>query len=493
MLPGHRRARRVPGAARRAGARRAIVMLTALGEEDDRIRGLELGRRRLREQAVQPPRARAAGRGRCCAATAPRPRPAGRWSTGTCASTPPPAARPLAGAELALTSREFDLLAFLLAHPGRAFTRAELLARGVGLGVRGPVHRHRARPPAAGEGRGRPDAAAADRHDVGHRLPLRPRHARQPRTGDVLAELARALPAALLFALPVTALGGLLLHRMRRRSVTAAMTTLALVPLVAALVGVVAVSGFMYTPQLADTLAVVVVVAAVTVPVAALLGRGFARDALWQREAREAERQAEAARRELVGWMSHDLRSPMAGIRGMVDALADGVVHRPDEVADYLGRIRRETIRHGGDGRRPVPALPGHLGRPAARTRPARARRGRLRRRRRRGRRGGGRRCRGGRGRAGPLADRGGQRHRADPRDPQPALQRRAAHPGRGPRRAVGRARPERRRGCGSRTAAAASRRPTSTGSSTSATGGPPPARPARTRGPGWGWPSPAP
>jgi hypothetical protein len=60
------------------------------------------------------------------------------------------------------------------------------------------------------------------------------------------------------------------LHRMRRRSVTAAMTTLALVPLVAALVGVVAVSGFMYTPQLAGTLAVVVVVAAVTVPVAAL-------------------------------------------------------------------------------------------------------------------------------------------------------------------------------------------------------------------------------
>ena len=161
----------------------------------------------------------------------------------------------------------------------------------------------------------------------------------------MLTELARALPAALLFAVPVTALGGLLLHRMRRRSVTAAMTTLALVPLVAALAGVVAVSGFMYTPQLAGTLAVVGVVAAVTVPVAALLGRGFARDALWQREAREAERQAEASRRELVGWMSHDLRSPMAGIRGMVDALADGVVHRPDEVADYLARVRRETIR----------------------------------------------------------------------------------------------------------------------------------------------------
>jgi signal transduction histidine kinase len=161
----------------------------------------------------------------------------------------------------------------------------------------------------------------------------------------VLGELARALPAALLFALPATVAGGLLLHRMRRRSVTAAMTTLALVPLAAALGGVVAVSGFMYTPQLAGTVAVVVVVAAVVVPIAALLGRGFAREALWQREARAAERRSEAARRELVGWMSHDLRSPLAGIRGMVDALADGVVSRPDEVADYLARIRRETIR----------------------------------------------------------------------------------------------------------------------------------------------------
>jgi signal transduction histidine kinase len=89
----------------------------------------------------------------------------------------------------------------------------------------------------------------------------------------------------------------------------------------------------------------VLVVAAVTVPVAALLGRGFAREALWQREAREAERRAEAARRELVGWMSHDLRSPLAGIQGMVDAVTDGIVRRPDEVADYLVRVRRETTR----------------------------------------------------------------------------------------------------------------------------------------------------
>ncbi|HXV92971.1 MAG TPA: HAMP domain-containing sensor histidine kinase, partial [Pseudonocardia sp.] len=34
-----------------------------------------------------------------------------------------------------------------------------------------------------------------------------------------------------------------------------------------------------------------------------------------------------------------------AGIRGMTDALAEGIVRRPDEVAEYLDRMRRETVR----------------------------------------------------------------------------------------------------------------------------------------------------
>ena len=161
----------------------------------------------------------------------------------------------------------------------------------------------------------------------------------------MIAELVRAAPVALLFALPVAAAGGLVLHRLRRRSMAAATTALGLVPLAAALSGVIAVSGFMYTPQLAGTLAVVLVVAAVTVPAAMLLGRGFARDAMWAREMREAERRAEESRRSLVSGMSHDLRSPLAGIRAMTDALADGVVREPDEVTGYLARIRRETVR----------------------------------------------------------------------------------------------------------------------------------------------------
>ncbi|GAA1863008.1 HAMP domain-containing sensor histidine kinase [Pseudonocardia ailaonensis] len=168
----------------------------------------------------------------------------------------------------------------------------------------------------------------------------------------MLTELAHAAPLALLFALPVAVAGAILMQVMRRRSIAAAMITLALVPLAAALGGVVGVSGLMYTPELVGTIAVCLVVAVVTVPAAWWLGRRFAREALWQREADAAEldavRGAEAARRELVAWMSHDLRSPLAGIRGMTDALADGIVREPAEVADYLARIRRESDRMAG-------------------------------------------------------------------------------------------------------------------------------------------------
>ena len=183
----------------------------------------------------------------------------------------------------------------------------------------------------------------------------------------MLTELARALPAALLFALPVTALGGLLLHRMRRRSVTAAMTTLALVPLVAALAGVVAVSGFMYTPQLAGTLAVVGVVAAVTVPVAALLGR------------RLRPRRAVAAGGPGGGAAGRGRPPRAGGVDEPRPALPDGGDPGHGRRAGRRGRAPARRGRRlprarpagdhpaGGHGRRPVPALPGHVGRPAAR------------------------------------------------------------------------------------------------------------------------------
>lgn len=161
----------------------------------------------------------------------------------------------------------------------------------------------------------------------------------------MIDEIERAAPAALLASLLVAALGALIVVRLRRRSLAATMVALAGVPLIAALAGVVAVSGFMYTPQLAGTVAVVLVVAVVTVPAGLLLGRAVAREAMWLSEAREAERRSEESRRRLVAGMSHDLRSPLAGIRGMADAVLDDVVRDPAEVRDYLARIRRESLR----------------------------------------------------------------------------------------------------------------------------------------------------
>ena len=153
------------------------------------------------------------------------------------------------------------------------------------------------------------------------------------------------VPVALALSLPIALLGALLLHRMRRRSITAATTVLVLVPVAATLAGVIGTSGFMYTPQLLVIALVCAVVAAVTVPAALLLGRGIARDVTWLHEARRVELAAERSRRELVAWMSHDLRTPLAGIRAMSEALADGVVDEPGEVAVYAQRIGRETER----------------------------------------------------------------------------------------------------------------------------------------------------
>lgn len=62
-------------------------------------------------------------------------------------------------------------------------------------------------------------------------------------------------------------------------------------------------------------------------------------------EARAREVAMEASRRELVAWVSHDLRTPLSGIRAMVEALEDGVVTDPATVDRYHATIRREADR----------------------------------------------------------------------------------------------------------------------------------------------------
>ncbi|MFM9442179.1 sensor histidine kinase [Streptomyces acidiscabies] len=59
---------------------------------------------------------------------------------------------------------------------------------------------------------------------------------------------------------------------------------------------------------------------------------------------REREQALEASRRELVAWISHDLRTPLAGLQAMAEALEDGVVGDPRV---YHARIRAEVGRMG--------------------------------------------------------------------------------------------------------------------------------------------------
>lgn len=54
-------------------------------------------------------------------------------------------------------------------------------------------------------------------------------------------------------------------------------------------------------------------------------------------ESRERERALEAARRELVSWVSHDLRTPLAGLRAMAEALEDGVAAQPEQYYKQMG------------------------------------------------------------------------------------------------------------------------------------------------------------
>jgi signal transduction histidine kinase len=61
--------------------------------------------------------------------------------------------------------------------------------------------------------------------------------------------------------------------------------------------------------------------------------------------ARAREQALEASRRELVAWVSHDLRTPLAGLRAMAEALEDQVVTDPREVRRYHSQIRVETDR----------------------------------------------------------------------------------------------------------------------------------------------------
>lgn len=59
------------------------------------------------------------------------------------------------------------------------------------------------------------------------------------------------------------------------------------------------------------------------------------------RHAQEREREIEATRRDLTSAVSHDLRTPLANLRAMVEAIDDGVVDDPPSLRRYASEMRR--------------------------------------------------------------------------------------------------------------------------------------------------------
>ncbi len=105
-----------------------VVMLTALGQEDDRVLGLEVGA----DDYVTKPfsarelvlRIRSVLRR---SSAEPADDASASLADGTLSLDLTAHRAWLDGEELNLTGREFDLLAHLMAHPGRAFRRDELM------------------------------------------------------------------------------------------------------------------------------------------------------------------------------------------------------------------------------------------------------------------------------------------------------------------------------------------------------------------------------
>ncbi|WP_330286854.1 sensor histidine kinase [Streptomyces sp. NBC_00576] len=177
-------------------------------------------------------------------------------------------------------------------------------------------------------------------------------------------------------------LGAGTLWLLRRRSLTSSLTVVAAVAVTAMLAGTLAVAQAMFLSahDLSVVTTVVAMAAVVSLATALVLGRwvvaGSRELTLAARsfgdggdftaphgpanaelaalsreleatsaklaESRERERALESSRRELVAWISHDLRTPLAGLRAMSEALEDGVATDPGR---YLRQMRTEVER----------------------------------------------------------------------------------------------------------------------------------------------------
>lgn len=78
----------------------------------------------------------------------------------------------------------------------------------------------------------------------------------------------------------------------------------------------------------------------------AALARTFNDMVVQLQAAGRKQRELETLRRDLIAWVSHDLQTPLASMRAIVEALADGVVTDPETQQRYLATIQKDIRAH---------------------------------------------------------------------------------------------------------------------------------------------------
>ena len=74
----------------------------------------------------------------------------------------------------------------------------------------------------------------------------------------------------------------------------------------------------------------------------AAVARAFNDMAAQLEDAARKRQEVEQLRRDLIAWAGHDLRTPLASVRAIVEALADGVVEDPATTQRYLRTAQRD-------------------------------------------------------------------------------------------------------------------------------------------------------
>jgi signal transduction histidine kinase len=75
----------------------------------------------------------------------------------------------------------------------------------------------------------------------------------------------------------------------------------------------------------------------------ASLANSFNQMAQRLQTADKKQKEMDALRSDLVAWAGHDLRTPLASIRVLVEALADGVVSDPQTTQQYLSQAKKQV------------------------------------------------------------------------------------------------------------------------------------------------------